>query len=282
MSAKNASSGATAKPCLPLAVSVPASFIDDTADTLGNVLDVLREEMTVRVGSISANVRILGGGAHDEFEVSTISGARDGRGLQYRLRMELRHHRRGGLGGSFRPHPDRASCQPLWHRWIAARPSRAQGQDRPRWQRRCVATAPFLPADALERLAATGWLDRGVSSGFASCIFHDFERPETCQHLVVATHIGKTDGPRWAILSASKTWRGTRRRYDAKPPVYESYSEGRFAAFATRTEMAFLADYGVELRCLDVYNLTSGRGLLVGRRNVRKLSIHVAPGRRVA
>lgn len=67
MSVKNAPSGATAKPCLPLTTTVPVSFIDDAILTLQNVRDFVFEEMQVRVGSISSHGTIIG--QDDEFAV---------------------------------------------------------------------------------------------------------------------------------------------------------------------------------------------------------------------
>jgi len=79
MSAKNASSDATAKPCLdiPLTVPVPATVIDDAIFTLKNVEYLLRDELDVRIGSISDNGR-LDGDHHNFTDIAEVVAASKG------------------------------------------------------------------------------------------------------------------------------------------------------------------------------------------------------------
>jgi hypothetical protein len=143
-----------------------------------------------------------------------------------------------------------------------------------------MTTAAFLPADVIKRLAAEGWADLGLDAvPGGNWLHHRFERGATCQHLCISTtsHPG---GARWANVEASKTLPGTRKLYEVGPIVHDVYRDALAAARGMKSELAWLASHGIELRYVTEYLLSSGRASWSGHQTVRKTSIFV--GGRVA
>lgn len=132
---------------------------------------------------------------------------------------------------------------------------------------------PWLSRDVIEQLAAKGWI--AVNHDGRAC---RFERPETCHHLSICVNTG---GVKFALVMASKTRLGSRKTYDAKPRIFEGYHDGWQHALEIRSELSFLGAAGIEIRDIEVYRLSSGRGSLRGRQYVRKSHYYVG-GRRAA
>lgn len=130
----------------------------------------------------------------------------------------------------------------------------------------------WLSPDVINQLAEKGWI-----AGLVDGRVHRFERPETCHHLSICVD---SAGVKFALVAASKTWLGSRRTYDAKPRIFEGYHDGWQHALQIRAELSFLGGHGIEIRDVEIYRLSSGRGSSRGRQYVRKSGYHV--GRRRA
>jgi hypothetical protein len=135
-------------------------------------------------------------------------------------------------------------------------------------------TTTFVPAAVIERLAALGFRDLDAERDRFG-IYHRFERAETCQSLTISKIAGTTFANVWT----SHYHVASRRKYPTKPHVHDTYQEALATARATRDELSFLGGHDIELRNVEVYLLSSGRGSWSGRRTVRKTGIYVGTRR---